>query len=261
MFIFFFFILGSVIGSFLNVCIYRLPQKMSLSRPRSHCPHCGRVLGPLDLVPVLSYLALRGRCRTCARPISHRYCLVELASGLSFSLIYLTEGLGPWAYLDMAFAALVITSWLTLYDQEDLDIKIKIGLLILAGLALGLGQESALASRLTAGLGGALLALAYRRAGLKPGIYLLLGLSGLYLGLNFLFILSLISLLTLLTIKAIIRVKGKLKSAVKAKEKNTKQGIHKDQDRERLNLSDKERRLKTLALGGLISSLLFLILL
>ncbi len=73
---------GAAVGSFLNVVIYRLPQRQSLIWPPSHCMSCGRRLRPIDLIPVLSYLLLRGRCRYCGKPFSPRYALVELACGL-----------------------------------------------------------------------------------------------------------------------------------------------------------------------------------
>jgi leader peptidase (prepilin peptidase) / N-methyltransferase len=77
-------VLGGLIGSFANVVVYRWPRGESVVAPRSRCPACARTLGPLDLVPVGSWLALRGRCRTCAAPISSRYPLVEAAFALGF---------------------------------------------------------------------------------------------------------------------------------------------------------------------------------
>lgn len=79
---FFVFVLGAVLGSFLNVVIYRLPRAESLLRPPSHCFSCGARLRFWDLIPVLSYLWLRGRCRYCGASFSPRYALVEAASGL-----------------------------------------------------------------------------------------------------------------------------------------------------------------------------------
>src|SRR5438093_5744990 len=70
-------LLGAVVGSFLNVVAYRLPRHQSLVRPRSHCPSCGASVKPYDNIPVLSFLLLRGRCRSCSAPISLRYPLVE----------------------------------------------------------------------------------------------------------------------------------------------------------------------------------------
>jgi leader peptidase (prepilin peptidase)/N-methyltransferase len=78
-------IVGLLIGSFLNVVIYRVPRKESVVKPRSHCPSCGTELRSIDNIPVLSWLALRGRCHTCGAPISVRYPLVELATGALFT--------------------------------------------------------------------------------------------------------------------------------------------------------------------------------
>jgi leader peptidase (prepilin peptidase)/N-methyltransferase len=75
---------GLVVGSFLNVVIYRVPRKESIVRPRSHCPSCGTLIKEYDNIPVLSWLLLRGRCRHCGEPISPRYVLVELTTATLF---------------------------------------------------------------------------------------------------------------------------------------------------------------------------------
>ncbi|MBI4334090.1 MAG: prepilin peptidase, partial [Chloroflexi bacterium] len=85
-------LLGMSLGSFINVLIDRLPAGSSLLFPASHCDSCRRRLSGLDLVPVLSFLALRGRCRYCGAPISRRVFLVEAAAGLLFVLAYLSYG-------------------------------------------------------------------------------------------------------------------------------------------------------------------------
>lgn len=72
------FILGLLVGSFLNVCVYRLPRKQSIAKGRSYCPSCGHTLAALDLIPIISFLFLGRRCRYCRHPISWRYPLVEL---------------------------------------------------------------------------------------------------------------------------------------------------------------------------------------
>jgi prepilin signal peptidase PulO-like enzyme (type II secretory pathway) len=88
---------GLVIGSFLNVCIYRLPAGITIVRGHSFCPNCKHPLGPADLVPVLSYLFLRRRCRYCSQPISGRYARVELLTGLYFGMAawFWRPGLAP----------------------------------------------------------------------------------------------------------------------------------------------------------------------
>ena len=85
-----FFALGAVVGSFLNVCIYRLPEGLSLWRPGSHCPQCKHPIRWYDNVPILSYLLLRGRCRDCGARISPQYMLVEALTGALFVLLTVT---------------------------------------------------------------------------------------------------------------------------------------------------------------------------
>ncbi|HEX3004478.1 MAG TPA: prepilin peptidase [Angustibacter sp.] len=80
-------VVGLVIGSFLNVVIWRVPRGESVAHPASHCPQCEHPIRPRDNVPVLSWLLLRGRCRDCGAPISARYPAVELATGLLFALM------------------------------------------------------------------------------------------------------------------------------------------------------------------------------
>jgi hypothetical protein len=84
-----FLVFGGCVGSFLNVCVYRLPRGLSLLRPRSHCPRCRAPVRARDNVPVLGWLFLRGRCRECVGAISPRYPLVELATGVAFAGVYL----------------------------------------------------------------------------------------------------------------------------------------------------------------------------
>src|SRR5690554_4454828 len=77
-------VLGLLVGSFLNVVVWRVPRGESVVRPGSHCPRCGQPVGPRDNVPVLSWVLLRGRCRHCHEPISVRYPLVEAGTGVLF---------------------------------------------------------------------------------------------------------------------------------------------------------------------------------
>jgi leader peptidase (prepilin peptidase)/N-methyltransferase len=79
--------LGACVGSFVNVVLWRVPRGESIVSPPSHCPSCGHELGPVELVPVLSWVALRGRCRHCGVHISARYPLVELGIGILFACI------------------------------------------------------------------------------------------------------------------------------------------------------------------------------
>jgi leader peptidase (prepilin peptidase)/N-methyltransferase len=94
------FMIGAAVGSFLNVVIFRLPRRESLVTPRSRCLSCGVDLGVIDLIPVFSYIILRGRCRHCGRPYSPRYMIVELISGLA--------AVGAWNLFGPGLHALVV---------------------------------------------------------------------------------------------------------------------------------------------------------
>ena len=83
---------GFVFGSFLNVCISRLPYHRSIVRPRSHCPHCGAAISAAENIPVLSFLVLRGRCRACRQPIAWRYPAIEIATAALWILCWLRYG-------------------------------------------------------------------------------------------------------------------------------------------------------------------------
>jgi len=142
-------IFGLVIGSFLNVVIIRLPQGVSISSPRSHCPQCKRLIPWYDNIPILSYLMLRGHCRRCGTTISARYPLVEALSGLVSILLSLKFGLGiEWAIFLAFSAALIVLAFI------DLDHRILPDPITLNGIWIGmlasvyLAQPSPLASRL-----------------------------------------------------------------------------------------------------------------
>ena len=91
------FLIGACVGSFLNVCIHRMPLRQSVVWPASHCPSCGGAIAPHDNVPLVSYALLKGRCRACRAPISLRYPLVELANGSGYALILITDKYPPFS--------------------------------------------------------------------------------------------------------------------------------------------------------------------
>jgi leader peptidase (prepilin peptidase)/N-methyltransferase len=123
---------GLVIGSFANVCVHRLPRRESVVTPPSRCPACSALIRPFDNVPVLSYLALRGRCRSCRTPISIRYPLVEAANAALFFLVAEVYGPTPrsLALLALATALLVLT-------LIDLDHQILPDVITLPGIGAG----------------------------------------------------------------------------------------------------------------------------
>lgn len=127
------FALGLAFGSFLNVCIYRLPLGRSVVAPRSACPHCGKEIPLYDNLPVLSWLVLLGKCRNCKEPISPRYLVVELLTGLLF--------LGCYAHFDLSLAMLkcIVLGYLLLgLIFTDAETKLLPDALTLPGLALGI---------------------------------------------------------------------------------------------------------------------------
>lgn len=125
-------IFGLLIGSFINVCIYRIPAEKSIVAPPSSCTSCGTQLKPLDLVPVFSYLFLGGKCRYCKVTISPRYPLVELATACSFTGLFLVYGLSV-----QFFAFAFLTAILTAVFFIDIDHRIIPDELVIAGLIGG----------------------------------------------------------------------------------------------------------------------------
>jgi len=126
-------LLGLFTGSFLNVCIDRLPAGQSLIRPPSHCPTCQQKLGIFDLVPLFSYLWLRGRCRYCQAPIPVRLPIIEGASGLIFAGLYCKFGLG----LELAIA-LVYACLLTIIFVIDLERQLVLDIVVYPGMVVAL---------------------------------------------------------------------------------------------------------------------------
>ena len=99
---------GLVIGSFLNVCIYRIPLGKSIAFPRSHCPKCNTPIRPYDNIPVLSYLLLWGKCRFCKNPIPFQYPMVELLTGLAFYGCGAQWRFTPPTFVNSLFLAILI---------------------------------------------------------------------------------------------------------------------------------------------------------
>jgi leader peptidase (prepilin peptidase) / N-methyltransferase len=180
-------LLGPFVGSFLGLMSLRLPEGQPVALARSACPSCGRTLGPLDLVPILSFVLLRGRCRTCAASIPRRYLALELgcAALALWSMLVHPSAQGFLGAL-LAWQLLL----LALLDAEHLWLPRMLTLpLIVSGLAVAAAQGSLFEHALGAGLGFAglsLLALAYRqlrgREGLGGGDAYLLAGGGAWCG-------------------------------------------------------------------------------
>jgi leader peptidase (prepilin peptidase)/N-methyltransferase len=127
------FLLGLIIGSFLNVCIARIPLDQSIVRPRSRCPHCGSPIAWFDNIPIVSFLLLKAKCRNCGQPISWRYPLVEFLNGLCYPLTVAAFGLTGEALLAM----LLCSSFLVI-AFIDLDHQIIPDVITLPGIVIGL---------------------------------------------------------------------------------------------------------------------------
>ncbi|MBX6353413.1 MAG: prepilin peptidase [Thermoflavifilum sp.] len=130
------FVMGALIGSFLNVVAYRVPRGESVVRPRSHCPHCGRMLRAWELVPCLSWLWLGGRCRGCGQPVAIRYPILELVTAALFAITVLVVPDWPARVAWMVFWSLLVavtgTDWV---DMRVPDVLSLPGAVIVATLS------------------------------------------------------------------------------------------------------------------------------
>jgi leader peptidase (prepilin peptidase)/N-methyltransferase len=178
-------IAGLIIGSFLNVVIHRLPSGESLVSPPSHCPSCGAQVKPYDNVPVLSWLVLRGRCRSCAAPISIRYPLVEAGTAALFVAVVLVKGADRDAWLGLVFVTTLIPVALIDLDHRIIPNRILAPAAVAAIAIQAAVHPGKLPEHLiAAGAAGGfflLAALAYPR-GMGMGDVKLAGVMGLFLG-------------------------------------------------------------------------------
>jgi leader peptidase (prepilin peptidase) / N-methyltransferase len=181
--------LGLVAGSFLNVCIHRLPREESIAWPASHCTTCNRPLSWYENVPLLSWALLRGRCRTCRSPISLRYPLVELTTGVLFVAGYFAFGPTPLLPVRLAFACAMVVLF-----AIDLEHQILPNEITLPGIAIGFicslilppGWRSSLIGLFVGGVFPFLIAEAYLRIrgreGMGMGDFKMLAMVGAFLG-------------------------------------------------------------------------------
>jgi len=124
-------LLGLIVGSFSNVCIYRIPRNESIVFPASHCPKCRSKIQPFDNIPLLSFILLKGRCRNCKSKISIRYPMVEFLTGLTYLIIYLVYGLSiqTLVYIILS-SALIIIAFIDLNQQIIPDVISLPGIII-----------------------------------------------------------------------------------------------------------------------------------
>lgn len=179
------FVLGAVIGSFLNVVIYRLPRQQSLATPGSHCPRCERPVKWYDNIPLISYALLRGQCRNCGQPITMRYPAVELLTAVLWTLAGVEFGM-TWSLLP----ALLFLSSLVAIFYIDLDHYIILNVIVLPVAVIGLGANIAISpdrwlEYLAAGLMSAtffFIVAVLKPGGMGMGDVKLAGMLGFFLG-------------------------------------------------------------------------------
>lgn len=182
--------LGLVIGSFLNVVVWRVPRDESVVRPASHCPRCGHAVRSRDNIPVVSWLLLRGRCRDCGEPISARYPAVELGTAMAFGLVGWWLGWSPLLPGYLYLAAISVCLTLIDLDVRRLPDTIVLPSWIVAPVLLGIAAVvegdgasmlRALAAAGAVGLFFLVVRIAYP-AGMGLGDVKLAPVLGLYLG-------------------------------------------------------------------------------
>jgi leader peptidase (prepilin peptidase)/N-methyltransferase len=184
------FVIGAVVGSFLNVCVHRIPSGESVVFPASQCPSCKQPIAPYDNIPVFSYVLLRGRCRSCKGRISPRYPFIEALSGFAAVATLAFDGLSPQFLIHFAFlAALIVITFIDLDHQIIPDPISLPGIVVGFLAALFLDDPTWLASLSGILLGGGVLwAVAegyYRltgREGMGGGDIKLLAMIGAFLG-------------------------------------------------------------------------------
>ncbi|BCS53475.1 A24 family peptidase [Geobacter sp. SVR] len=184
------FVFGAIVGSFLNVCIYRLPREESVVSPPSHCPHCNYRIRWYDNIPLVSYLWLRGACRGCRAGISPQYPLVELLTGVLTLALFLRFGPTPaFAVLFLFCSALVVVTFIDLEHQIIPDEISLPGIVVGFACSFFLTGHTWLNSLLGILLGGgSLLLVAYGyqlltgKEGMGGGDIKLLAMMGAFLG-------------------------------------------------------------------------------
>ncbi len=184
------FVTGLCIGSFLNVCIYRIPESKSIVSPPSSCPQCGYRIRHYDNIPVISYLLLRGKCRQCRVPISFRYPMVELLTGFFALWVYFRFGLSPEALVRFVFISVLLVITFIDIDHRIIPDVISmpgIPLFFLASFAVpSLTYKDSLLGIILGGGSLYMVALSYlllaKREGMGGGDIKLLAMMGGLLG-------------------------------------------------------------------------------
>ncbi|MDD5556490.1 MAG: prepilin peptidase [bacterium] len=167
-------VLGAAVGSFLNVCIHRLPREESIVSPPSHCPGCGAPIRPSDNIPIASFLLLRGRCRSCGAPIRRRYIAVEAITAAAFLLLWrLHGGSPPMFVIAAAFSCGLIVVFFVDIEHQIIPDEISLG-----GIPFGLLASVAHPALQAADTRTAALLSSAAGAALGGGIFWLIRVAG-----------------------------------------------------------------------------------
>ena len=192
------FIIGAIVGSFLNVCIYRLQRSQSIVTPGSHCPNCKHPIPWHDNIPVVSYLFLTGKCRFCKKTISPRYLLVEILTGALFLALFFAFGATPKFFTNLVFAAALVVVTFIDFDTQTIPDHITfpgiaVGLIAALAFPSVMGEASRMAAFLDSIAGAALGAgmiycvaalgkMAFKKDAMGEGDIFLMAMIGAFLG-------------------------------------------------------------------------------
>jgi leader peptidase (prepilin peptidase) / N-methyltransferase len=182
------FIVGTIFGSFFNVCIYRIPAGKSVVYPPSSCGHCNTRLRALDMIPVLSYIFLGGKCRHCKQSFSARYAIVELMTGIIYAALYMTYGFNFIFLKHIVLSSFLIVIGMIDFDTTDVYFTTTISGIIagvifaIAGYFMGYGLMQYVWGALLGG--GVITAIILLTKGMGWGDVEICLLCGIFLGLK-----------------------------------------------------------------------------
>lgn len=211
------FILGIIIGSFLNVCIYRIPRGESIVFPTSHCTYCSTPLKWYDLIPVLSYIFLRGKCRYCRGDISPQYPIIEFLNGIIYAILFYYLGLSlDFLYFSIIISILLVISIIDYYHQiipDNLLVLIiiitvlyRIAAYFIYGISISLSDS--IIGFITAGLLFTIIALV-SNGGMGGGDIKLIAILGFILGLKKITLNILLSFIIGAVVSLLLLISGK----------------------------------------------------
>ena len=185
-----FFILGLILGSFFNVCIWRIPRDQSIVKPPSHCPACNRDIKWYDNIPLVSYIILRGKCRACGERISIRYPAIELASGILIAYTYWHFGFSPFLPFALIYISFMIIMFVIDLEHFILPDRFTLTLIPIGFISSFFREDFSWKDSLLGMLAGggliALFSIFYylykRKVGMGGGDIKLMAAVGAYLG-------------------------------------------------------------------------------